>query len=744
MDELNLTSTEKEKKSGNILEHSLRGEIKNVVFASDDETYTVLKLIDPKGAEHVVVGPITGAYAGQGIEVTGIWENHREHGRQFKAKSYKYILPSSADGIKRYLSSGLIKGIGPKYAEAIVNKFGERTLDILDNYSSRLNEIPGLGKKRVEMVKSAWQEHEQKRDIFIFLQSLGISTAYAVRIYKVYGDKSPQVIRENPYRLAEEVDGIGFILSDKIGSSLGLQKTDDARLSSGVLYSLNRLSEAGHVCYPEPEFIKNTAKLLDVEESHASRGLDIAIEKGYAVRDVVNETPDGVLSTKMIYSSYLHSAEKELSSIINSLCNVKVHHGQKMKDMVPQSRINFNPGQIEAVESSAQFPFSIITGGPGVGKTTVVGEIVRRAKSAKLKVYLAAPTGRASKRLSESCKSIAMTIHRMLKWEPDKRSFYYGSKNALPCDLLIVDEVSMLDIPLALYLFRAVAQGTTVVMVGDSDQLPSVGPGTFLADMIMSGKAKVTHLTQIYRQKEGSRIITNAHSVNAGRLPDISPVPKNVLSDFYWIEQEDPEQVMKTICDMVGDRIPKRFGFDPMRDVQVLSPMNRASCGTIALNKLLQSVLNPEDRHRMHFTFGDTIYRSGDRVMQTSNNYDKGVFNGDMGRIIGIMHHEKKFRVAFEGSMVDYDFIEAEQLNLAYAITVHKSQGSEFPAVIIPLLTQHFMMLQKNLLYTGMTRAKKLLVIIGSRKALGMAVNNTRLEPRYSMLLERLKKTGEK
>ncbi|HCE47015.1 MAG TPA: ATP-dependent RecD-like DNA helicase [Lentisphaeria bacterium] len=741
MDELNLTNSAGKQEHGHLLDHTLRGEIKNVVYTSDDETYTVLKLIDSKGAEHVVVGPITGAYAGQGIELSGIWENHREHGRQFKAKSYKYILPSSADGIKRYLSSGLIPGIGPKYAEAIVNKFGDKTLDVLDNYSGRLNEIPGLGKKRVEMVKTAWKEHEQKRDIFIFLQSLGISTAYAVRIYKVYGDKSPQVVRENPYRLAEDVDGMGFIMSDKIGASLGLQKTDDARLSSGILYSLNRLGEAGHVCYPESEFIKNTSKLLDVEESHASRGLDIAIEKGYAVKETIDGTSDGVLARKMIYSSYLYNAEKELSILIAKLSNVKIHHGQKIKDAIPDSKIHFNPGQLEAVTSVSNFPLSIITGGPGVGKTTVVGEIVRHAKIARLKVYLAAPTGRASKRLSESCRSIAMTIHRMLKWEPAKRSFYYGSKNALPCDLLIVDEVSMLDIPLALYLFRAVAQGTTVVMVGDSDQLPSVGPGTFLADMIMSGKAKVTHLTQIYRQKEGSRIITNAHAVNAGRLPDISPVPKNVLTDFYWIEQDEPEQVLRTITEMVRDRIPKRFGFNPMQDIQVLSPMNRGSCGTIALNRALQAELNPEDKHRFHFTFGDQIYRSGDRVMQTSNNYDKGVFNGDMGRIAGIMHEDKKFRVAFEGNMVDYDFIEADQLNLAYAITVHKSQGSEFPVVIIPLLTQHFMMLQKNLLYTGMTRAKKLLVIIGCKKALAMAVNNTRLEPRFSMLLDRLKKT---
>lgn len=375
-----------------------------------------------------------------------------------------------------------------------------------------------------------------------------------------------------------------------------------------------------------------------------------------------------------------------------------------------------------------------------MGKTTVVGDIVRRANMAKLKVYLAAPTGRAAKRLGESCRRMATTIHRMLKWEPEKKAFVYNSKRPLRCDVLIVDEISMLDIQLALFLFRAIAPGTTVVLVGDSDQLPSVGPGTVLMDFILSGKAHVTHLSRIYRQGAGSKIITNAHAVNAGRLPDLTPVPKEILSDFYWIEQDDPEQVVETIGTMVQSRIPQRFKFDPMRDIQVLTPMNRGSCGTKTLNERLQSALNPDSGRKPFFIMGERKFRSGDRVMQIRNNYDKGVFNGDMGRLFYIDHSNKTFKVSFDGQQeVEYDFIEADQIVLAYAITVHKSQGSEFPVVILPMLTQHYIMLQKNLLYTGMTRAKKLLILIGNRRALSMAVNNIRQEPRYSLLRARLK-----
>ena len=725
----------------NLTEQTLRGEINQVVYASEDGSYAVVRIEDREGRTHTIVGPVYGAHEGQGIEARGTWINHKEHGRQFKVSTCKYTLPSTPEGIKRYLGSGLIHGIGPKLADCIVDHFGEETLNILDNYSARLMEVPRFGRKRLGMVREAWERHARERDIFIFLQSLGISIAYARRIYRRFGDRAPEALRNNPYVLAEEVDGIGFIMSDKVAGMLGITGSDPRRLCAGVVYALNRLSESGHVCYPREDFIKYAAELMSVSDADAEIGLEQARKENLAATDAA-PAPPGVASSSvpMVYKSTLLTAEKELAQLLCRLSMSRGHKGSAMLDAAAKSHVNLSAEQQEAVSSVGHYPLSIITGGPGVGKTTVVGEIVRRANIARLKVYLAAPTGRAAKRLGESCRRNAMTIHRMLKWDPEKKSFVFNLKRQLSCDVLIVDEVSMLDIQLALFLFRAVAPGTTVVLVGDSDQLPSVGPGTVLMDLILSGIAHVNHLTRIYRQGAGSRIVSNAHSVNAGRMPDITPpVSKDVLSDFYWIEQENPEDVVRAISAMVSQRIPKRFRFDPVRDIQVLSPMNRGSCGTRALNEHLQGLLNPPSKGKPCFVSGERKFVSGDKVMQIRNNYDKSVFNGDMGRLVFIDHGEKKFKVAFQdGDVVEYDFIEADQIVLAYAITVHKSQGSEFPAVIMPILTQQYIMLHRNLLYTGMTRAKKLLIIIGSRKALSMAVANIRQAPRFSMLKPRL------
>ncbi|MBN1863924.1 MAG: ATP-dependent RecD-like DNA helicase [Victivallales bacterium] len=724
----------------NLAEQTIRGEIVQVVYASEDGGYSVIRVQDKGGRLHTLVGGISGAHEGQEIEATGTWINHKEHGRQFKVSASKFTLPCTADGIKRYLSSGLIHGIGPKLAECIVDHFGDDALNVLDNFSARLMEVPGFGRKRLGMVREAWERHAREREVFIFLQSLGISMAYVRRIYRRYGDGSPEVVRNNPYILAEEVDGMGFVMSDKVAGMLGITGNDPRRLCSGVVYALNRLAESGHVCYPKEDFIKYAAELMQVEEKDALSGLSLAVSDRLAGIDAARPE-HGIAPTpvEMVYKTQLLTAEKELAFLLDRQASHSAHKGRAILAVNAKTYVSLGPEQHEAVLAAGHYPLSIITGGPGVGKTTVVGDIVRRANMAKLKVYLSAPTGRAAKRLGESCRRTAMTIHRMLKWDPEKRTFVYNSKRPLSCDLLVVDEVSMLDIQLALFLFRAVAPGTTVILVGDSDQLPSVGPGTVLTDLILSGAAHVSHLSKIYRQGEGSRIVSNAHAVNSGRMPDLSPVPKSALSDFYWIEQDNPEEVVKTITNMVRDRIPQRFKFNPMRDIQVLTPMNRGSCGTKAMNEHLQAILNPDSKGKPHFLFGDRKFISGDRVMQIRNNYDKGVFNGDMGRLVFIDHGEKVFKVAFQdGDLVVYDFIEADQIVLAYAITVHKSQGSEFPAVIMPILTQQYIMLHRNLIYTGMTRAKKLMVIIGSKKALSMAVNNIRLEPRFSLLKARL------
>ena len=725
----------KRSEDASLATHTIRGDISKVVYESEDGMCSVLRVVGANGKETTIVGAVHGAHEGQSIEATGFWKNHPEYGRQLKVESYKFSLPTSKEGIRKYLASGLIHGIGPKLAECIVDHFGADTLNVLDNFSARLLEVPGFGRKRLEMVRKAWREHARERDVFIHLQSLGLSLAYCRRVFKRFGLDAPRVVKENPYGLAETVDGIGFILADRVANALGIQGNDIRRLKAGIGHTLNKLAEEGHVCYPKEDFVKRAAELLGVSEDEALKGLDAAVAENTAAVDAFEDT-FGRRSPEMVYSFRLFTAERELAVLVSRVANAPNHAG---KGIGTEGLGSFlSDEQRSAVQSIAKHPLNVITGGPGVGKTTVVGEIVRRAKRAGLKVYLAAPTGRAAKRLSESCRMNAMTIHRTLKWEPEKRNFAYGTKRPLKCDLLIVDEVSMLDVPLALFLFRAISPGTTVAMVGDADQLPSVGPGKFLMDLILSKKAAVTHLSKIYRQAAHSRIITNAHAVNMGRLPDLSPVPREVSSDFYWMEEEDPGRILEKIAYMATRRIPERFGFDPMRDIQILTPMNRGTCGTKTLNELLQEKMNPGTAKKPSFSFGERRFRSGDRVMQIRNNYDKGVFNGDMGRLVRIDHAKKTFAVRFDIGLVEYDFIEADQIVLAYAITVHKSQGSEFPVVIFPVLTQHYIMLRRNLLYTGMTRAKKLLVMAGSRKALSLAVDNARIEPRFSLLKERL------
>jgi exodeoxyribonuclease V alpha subunit len=719
-----------EENTGPLTAHTLRGEILRIVFENDDKTYVVMKLIDSQEVEHTVVGSITGAYPGQDIEVSGRWETHQEYGRQLRAEAYRFLLPSTREGIARYLASGVIPGIGPKYAQNIVEHFGEKTLEILDHSSGRLREVPGLGKKRIEQIRKAWQGQSLQKDIFIFLQSLGITPAYCMRIYKRYGDETPDKVRSNPYALASEVDGIGFTMADRVAAALGVEKNNVARLASGINYTLGQLTLAGHTCYPRVELLRSAAETLEVTVDEAAAGL----ERAAAARQIVL-CPDPEFG-ELVYPRPLYIAEYGVPEMIARLASVPRFAGKRLLKVPARNDLALSDEQQLAVERVGASPLTIITGGPGVGKTTVIGEIVRRAKAARLKIMMAAPTGRAARRMYESTEFSAKTIHRMLKWDPGERRFVFDSSNQLNCDLLIVDEVSMLDAVLAYSLFQAIPPGTSVVLVGDADQLPSVGPGRVLHCFIESGIFLVTHLSKIFRQGAGSFIIRNAHRVNSGQMPE-SGVQSDELTDFYWIEQDDPEKVLEVIRRLVCERIPERFGLRPADDIQLLTPMNRGNCGTIGLNAMLQEVLNGGNKPQ--FKAGERVFKTGDKVMQISNNYDKGVFNGDMGRVAHIDAHEKKFIVIFDSNQsVEYDMAEYDQLNLAYAITVHKSQGSEFPAVVMPLLSQHYMMLQRNLLYTGMTRARKLLILIGSRRAISMAVNNSRLEPRFTRLRERL------
>ena len=723
--------------SGKILE----GEIVKVVYTNEDETYSVIKIKSQSdGKVYTVVGPLSGAFEGQGIKIKGSWEDHKDFGNQFRAVNFKFTLPVTAKGIEKYLSSGIIPGIGEKRAKQIVSHFKEKTLDILDNYSARLLEVPGFGKKTLEVVREAWLEHAEKREVILYFQSLGISLAYCQKIYKRYGAKSLSIVKNNPYRLADDVFGIGFLKADIIAKNLGINHNDEKRLVAGVRYVLKQLSQKGHVCYPVDDFLIAASETLEVEQQEVERGLNVCcINKTIVI--------DSILFAgsyrDFVYDKTLLKNEQELSKMLPRLANNPGHKGRALKKVKAlKSDIVFNEEQLRAVGNVANYSFSVITGGPGVGKTTVVGEIVRKALVAGLKLALAAPTGKAAKRMSESTGRKATTIHRLLKWDPSEGGFAFDADNFLNYDVIIVDEVSMIDIRLAYNLFSAIAPKTTVVLVGDIDQLPSVGPGTFLKDIIASGVCPVTSLKCIYRQSSSGRIIPNAHAVNSGKMIELrNSGDKRQLSDFYWIEQDDPEKVSDLILKMITDRIPERFGFHPTKDIQVLTPMTKGICGTKALNEKIQSVIH--QKGKAQFEFGNRNFKSGDKVMQIINNYDKNVYNGDTGFIIHIDSKGKEFDVNYEGNVVSYAFNEADQIVLAYAVTIHKSQGSEFPAVIVPCLTSHFIMLQRNLLYTAITRAKKLLILIGSKKALGIAISNFRLEPRYSGFLYRLKENNK-
>lgn len=707
---------------------TVRGEVVRMIYTNPDNGYCVCALVGESRQEMILKGILPGLEEGRLIEASGIWESHSEYGRQLRVREFRYVLPSTAEGMKRYLASGFIPGIGEKIAAAIVDTFGEKTAEVLDKYSARLKEVPGLGKKKIAALKEAWDSRRHERDALIFLQGLGITPAYCRKLFATYGDRTIEVVRSNPYQLAEDVNGIGFLKADAIAREMGIQPDANMRLLAGMVFALNTMTFNGNVGYPPDLLVNEAAKLLHVETVQAEKALQEALQRHLVIADL-----------GLIYSPALYRAECDFAVELDRLLAARKHYGEKLLAAV-QLETKFSEEQLAAVERVAASPVSVITGGPGVGKTTVIGEIVRRAHEAKIKVSLAAPTGRAAKRLSESCGITARTIHRLLIFDPASGGFQVGRDEPLDVELLIVDEVSMLDLQLAVSLLKAIPNEATLVMVGDVDQLPSVGPGTVLRSLIESNRVPVSRLTRIFRQQEQSEIILNAHRVNAGLLPE-NFSGDGKIHDFYWIEQDDPARVVELILKLTAERIPGRFGFDPVSEIQVLTPMNRGICGAINLNSAIQAKLNGSDIPA--FQVGERSFKVGDKVMQIANDYEKGVLNGDFGIISRADFHERKFSVTFdEARQVEYEFDAADALVWAYAVTVHKSQGSEFPVVILPILFQHFMMLQRNLLYTAMTRAKKLLILIGSSKAVAMAVNNVRRENRFSALTERLKEGG--
>ncbi len=709
----------------------IHGYIERITFQNADNGYTVARLKEGRKKDlTTVVGTLTSVQVGESVRCKGFWKNDINYGYQFIVKEYEVERPSSEKGIKKYLSSGLIKGIGPAFAERIVDYYKLETLDVIDANPENLLEINGIGAKRVERIKSCWAEQKSIREVMVFLQSFGVSPTYAKKVFKTYGDKSIETVQKNPYQLARDIWGIGFKTADQTARQMGIQMAADIRIDSGVEYVLSELSNEGHTCYPVDKFLEKAQELLTVESN------------------LIDARLEAILAEDRIVIASLEVAEQPIMCIWLKLFHVcergivkewkRLHKGKSLlRKIAPDKaiiwaeeklKIELAPNQKKAVAQSLSEKIQIITGGPGTGKSTITKVILLITQQLTKKILLAAPTGRAAKRLSEITKMEASTIHSLLEFDFGINGFRKNLDNPLDCDLLIVDEASMIDTVLMYSLLKSIPSHARLILVGDIDQLPSVGAGNVLQDLIASEKIPVTRLTDIFRQAANSKIIINAHKINAGQFPNIKTEPD---ADFFFIEKELPEQIVELIPTLVKNRLPKKYGLNSFNDIQVLSPMNRGIIGTRNLNLILQKELNPSKDPLIKM--GRTFHLH-DKVMQLKNNYDKEVFNGDVGRIQKIDRIEQELYVDFEGKLVNYDFSDIDQLMLAYAVSVHKYQGSECPCIIMPMHTTHYMMLFRNMLYTGMTRGKRLVIIIGTKKALSMAIRNNKVAKRYSGL----------
>ena len=712
---------------------SLSGLIERVTFFNEETGFAVLKVKVKAHRELVtVIGTVPAVNAGEWITAQGRWVHDKEHGLQLKAELLKCSAPTTLEGIEKYLGSGMVKGIGPVYASKLVAQFGTAIFDIIENFSARLEEVDGIGPGRRRKIKDAWAEQKTIRKIMVFLHSHGVSSSRAVRIYKTYGETAIDQVQSNPYRLALDIQGIGFKTADQIAQHLGIPSDSLLRATAGLRHVLLEASGQGHCALPVEALLDAAGQLLLVP-----LGLvQTALERSLSLRELVAEDIGG---ERWIFTPQLSRAEQTIAERLKHLAAAPPNYPAIDLDKAiawcqEKTGTELAPSQRAALGMALTSRFLIVTGGPGVGKTTLVNAILKILRAKKVPCLLCAPTGRAAKRLSESTGLPAQTIHRLLEAK-GQGGFERNDRNPLECDLLVVDEGSMIDVPLMSYLLRALPEAAALILVGDVDQLPSVGPGLVLRDLIDSGVARVTRLTEVFRQAAHSRIITAAHQINQGFMPDLPPGE----SDFYFIERQDPESIAKTLAEVLRDRIPARFKLDPIRDVQVLSPMNRGSLGVHELNLQLQNLLNPLPPGGQEIEKFGWKFRAGDKVIQTENNYDKEVFNGDIGQIVRLAPEERELTVRYEQREVIYEYGELDELSLAYTITIHKSQGSEFPVVVMPLATQHYLLLQRNLVYTGITRGKKLVVLIGQPKALGMAIRNNKTEQRYSGLLYRLK-----
>jgi exodeoxyribonuclease V alpha subunit len=725
----------------------LRGVVERVTYANAENGYSVLRLAVKGKLDLVtVVGNLADVNAGESLELEGVWTRHRQYGRQFKVLSYRTVLPATAEGIKKYLGSGMIKGIGPVMAGRIVDKFGADTLDVIEHDSRRLLDVLGIGRKRVDQIRMAWDEQKQIREVMVFLQGHGVRPSWAVKIYKAFGDASVQVVREDPYRLAREINGIGFKTADQIAQNLGLPPDSPRRVAAGVAYALGEMANEGHVYVPQGELLATATKMLEVPADLVQEGVEALEQEEEVYRETIEYPVAGtqagseeIREEEAVYLRPFYYGEVGVARRLQAM----LHHAGSRLDVFggvmwqvllsDTGEMHLSARQQEAVRTALTRKVTVLTGGPGTGKTTTVRTVIDLLERFKRSYALASPTGRAAKRLAEATGRPAKTIHRMLGFVPGE-GFKHDEDNPLDVDMLIVDETSMLDLLLANHLLKAIHPATHLLLVGDVDQLPSVGAGNVLRDVIDSGQVPVVRLDLIFRQAQDSLIVTNAHRVNKGQLPTF----RKTATDFFLFGQDDPDKAADLIVDIVQRRIPRKFGLNPMDDIQVLSPMYRGAVGVSNLNERLQAALNPPSPKKAERRLSGRAFRAGDRVIQLRNNYDLDVFNGDVGRIQSIDALNQRLLVEIDERVVRYDWSEADELALAYAISVHRAQGSEYPAVVIPVMTTHYMMLQRPVLYTAVTRARELVVLVGSRRAIAIAVRNDKVARRHSGLSTRI------